>query len=368
MLPLQRLYVAGLVVAAGVAGVGCRNPQPEPVDAAESATEVPVQLEIAGAGPGLAEDLVATWAPAWTATTGHRLSFRAVGNAAAVRQVQTREADFAIVDAPLSLIELDRYDLHQFPVALHALVPVVHLPGAPTAALHLDAPTLTAIYLGEITSWDDARIAALNPDLPLPATPVIAVHRADEAGTTWVLTDWLSKVSPVWRARLGRDRSVAWTTGVGVKEDAGVADLVARVPWAVGVVPQALADRRRLKRVVLVGVAGDELAATEATVAAAALATDWRAVAGFGVALTDASDPAAWPLSAAIFALVPRKVPDAARALTVLRFFASASQEPERTRSAHATPLPEPLLRLAQDSWSVLRSNGVPVWQDAKPK
>jgi phosphate transport system substrate-binding protein len=338
---------------------GCKEPEGPATDD-PAAPEVPLQQTLVGGGPVALAEAVTRWAAAWNLESGNRVVYRDIGGPAALRQVQSREIDFACIDAPLSVAELDRMALRQFPVAVYGVVPVVNLPDTGTRTLLLDGSTLSAIYLGEITRWDDARIAQLNPDLALPATAVVAVHRADEAGATWVFSDWLAKVSPVWRARFGRDRVIPWTSGVGVRGDDGVVAFVARVPGAIGYVARTLQEAAGVRPVQLVNAAGHEVAATLASLRAAAAGADWRGTPGFAVTLGDDPNAESWPITGAVLATVPANMPDRTKAVAMLRFFSASLRRGLEAREAGLVVLAEGAVAAVEQSWFALKSRDAP--------
>ncbi|MCB1188748.1 phosphate ABC transporter substrate-binding protein PstS, partial [bacterium] len=202
------------------------------------------------------------------------------------------------------------------------IVPVVNLDGVKSGDLVLDGPTLARIYLGEIKTWDDAAIRKLNPEAKLPSQAIALVHRSDGSGTTFIFTNYLSKVSADWKSKVGNSTAVEWPAGIGAKGNEGVANNVKQTRGSIGYVETAYAKQNKLTTTRLVNKSGKPVAASPETIAAAAAGADWAHAPGFYMILTDEAGDKAWPIAGATFILLPKQPKVAADAAVALNFFA----------------------------------------------
>ncbi len=205
--------------------------------------------EIAGAGATFPYPIYAKWAEAYNKETGVRLNYQSIGSGGGIKQIKAKTVDFGASDAPLKPEELDEAGLMQFPMIIGGVVPVVNLPGIKPGEIKLTPTLLADIYLGKITRWNDRRIKAQNPDVKLPSKRISVVHRSDGSGTTWIFTNYLSKVSDEWKTKVGNEKSVAWPTGVGGKGNEGVASYVKRIKGSIGYVEYAYALQNHMTHV-----------------------------------------------------------------------------------------------------------------------
>ena len=183
-------------------------------------------VDISGAGATFPYPIYAKWADAYKKETGAGLNYQSIGSGGGIKQIQAKTVTFGATDMPLKPEELSKAGLVQFPTVIGGDVPVVNLEGVKSGELKLDGPTLAKIFLGEIKTWNDPAIAKLNPSAKLSAQPIVVVHRSDGSGTTFIWTDYLSKVSPDWKAKVGANTSVEWPVGIGAKGNEGVANNV----------------------------------------------------------------------------------------------------------------------------------------------
>src|SRR5947209_13877810 len=198
-------------------------------------------VDISGAGATFPFPVYAKWADSYKKATGNGLNYQSIGSGAGIKQIKAKTVTFGATDAPLKAKDLDEAGLAQFPMVMGAIVPVVHLAGVNADGLTLDGKTLAEIFLGKIKTWNDPAIAKLNPEVKLPATAIAVIHRADGSGTTFNFTDYLSKVSPEWKDKVGEATSVDWPVGIGAKGNDGVANNVAGAEGAIGYVEYAFA-------------------------------------------------------------------------------------------------------------------------------
>ena len=185
--------------------------------------------DVSGAGATFPYPIYAKWGEAYKKQTGITVHYQSVGSGEGIRQIQNKEVTFGASDMPLKAADLDMYGLVQFPTVIGGVVPVVNVEGVKAGDLTLDGPTLARIFLGEIKSWNDAALRKLNPSLKLPSQPIAVVHRSDGSGTTFVFTDYLSKMSADWRSKVGSITAVDWPVGAGARGNEGVAAMVARI-------------------------------------------------------------------------------------------------------------------------------------------
>lgn len=300
-------------------------------------------LMLNGAGSTLAYPLYSKWfADYGRSHPGIQVNYASVGSGAGIRQLLARTVDFGASDAPMSDEGLARagFPILHFPTALGAVVPFYNLPGI-QAELRFTPEALAGIYLGKITWWDDPVIARANPGVHLPHQPIVVVHRSDGSGTTYCWTDYLSKVSPEWRQRVGRGTSVNWPVGLGAKGSEGVTGLVRQTPYAIGYVELLYALQNRLGYGSVQNAAGQFIRATLTAVTAAAAAVPVPA--DFRVSITQPGPRArtAYPISTYTWILVPRHIEDAQRRQAIVDLLRWCLTEGQKEAAAlDYAPLP----------------------------
>jgi phosphate transport system substrate-binding protein len=232
------------------------------------------------------------------------------------------------------------------------IVPVVNIEGIASNEITLDGPTLARIFLGEIKQWNDPAIQKLNPSAKLPSQAIAIVHRSDGSGTTFIFTNYLSKVSADWKSKVGNNTSVEWPGGIGAKGNEGVANNVMQTKGSIGYVETAYAKQNRLTTVKLVNRQGKSVAATGEAIQAAAAAADWANAPGFYMILTDEPGAGAWPIAGATFILLPKQPKDAAAAGEALKFFAWAYRNGDKAASdLDYVPMPSNIKKLIETIW-----------------
>ncbi|MDX1763173.1 MAG: phosphate ABC transporter substrate-binding protein PstS [bacterium] len=323
---------------------------------------------ISGAGASFPYPLYAKWAYAYHRETGVKVNYQSIGSGGGIRQIKAKAVDFGASDAPLKAEELDEAGLIQFPMVIGGVVPVLNVEGVEAGALKLTPDLLAEIFLGAVTLWNDPRIAALNPDLALPAKEITVVHRSDGSGTTWIFSNYLDKVSGPWHERVGFGKALDWPAGVGGKGNEGVAAYVARVNGAIGYVEYAYALQNQMAHVVLKNRAGQYVAPTAESFQAAAANADWSNAAGYYLVLTDQPGEESWPITGASFILLHRQQPAEEKAKQMLDFFAWCFRKGEaQARALHYIAMPENVVGLIENTWAAdIRTGGKTVWQ--KPK
>ena len=260
--------------------------------------------DISGAGATFPYPLYAKWADAYKKNTGIGLNYQSIGSGGGIKQIQARTVTFGASDMPLEPKDLDKRGLVQFPTVVGGDVPVVNLDGVKPGDLVLDGPTLANIFLGKITKWNDPAIQKLNPNLKLPSNAIVVVHRSDGSGTTFIFTNYLSKVSPDWAENVGANTSVEWPAGIGAKGNEGVANNVIQTKGAIGYVEYAYAKENKMTSVSLINNDGKVVKPDAAAFQAAAGHADWAHSDHYYVILTDQPGPDTWPIAGATFILM----------------------------------------------------------------
>ncbi len=365
---LSAAVAAAALVAFGFTGCGKKTDENSPTEPAKSAGDS--SLTILGAGATFPYPLYAKWGSDYNQARGVKLNYQSIGSGGGIQQIKSKTVDFGASDAPLKAEELDAAGLVQFPMIMGGVVPVLHLEGVASGALVLDGETLAGLFLGDIKKWDDGKIKALNPGVALPSKDVTVVHRADGSGTTWIFTNYLTKVSPPWSQKVGNDKAVQWPTGVGGKGNEGVATYIQRVDGSVGYVEYAYAVQNKLGFAKMKNAAGKVVEPGIPSFQAAAEGADWQKEPGFYVVLTNQPGDAAWPIAGASFILMHAEQKDAQKAAAILRFFDYGFREGGKAATGlDYVPLPDKVVQLVQVMWaSKVKSGGQSVWQPGAAK
>src|SRR6202011_1462575 len=292
--------------------------------AALSYVAVAAATDISGAGATFPYPIYAKWADAYKKLTGVGLNYQSIGSGGGIKQIKAKTVTFGASDMPLKPEELREAGLVQFPTVTGGDVPVVNLEGIKPGELVLDGPALARIFLGEIKSWDDPAIKKLNPKAKLPSQAIVVVHRSDGSGTTFIWTDYLSKVSPDWKSKVGANTAVEWPAGIGAKGNEGVANNVLQTKGAIGYVEYAYAKQNKMTFVDMINKEGKRVAPNAASFQAAAANADWANAPGFYLILTDQPGPKSWPIAGATFILMHKSPDDPAAAAEALKFFSWA--------------------------------------------
>ena len=321
--------------------------------AATAAIGLGVQAaEISGAGATFPYPIYAIWAEAYAAKTGLKMNYQSIGSGGGIAQIKAKTVDFGASDMPLKPEELEKAGLMQFPPVIGGEVMVVNLPGIQAGQMTLDGPTIANIYLGKIAKWNDPAIAKLNPGLKLPDTGIAVVHRSDGSGTTFIFANYLSKVSPEWKDKVGEGTSVEWPTGLGGKGNEGVAALTSRTMGAIGYVEYAYALQNKMVHAKLINHDGAALQPSSNVFQAAAANADWKSAPGFYLILTDQTGKESWPITGATFILMHKKQDQPERAKEVLTFFDWAYKNGGKMAAElDYVPLPEALIKQVRATW-----------------
>jgi phosphate transport system substrate-binding protein len=310
-------------------------------------------IDITGAGATFPYPIYAKWADAYKKNTGTGMNYQSIGSGGGIKQITAKTVDFGASDMPLKPEDLEKEGLTQFPTVIGGDVPVVNLPGVQAGQLHLTGAVLADIYLGKITKWNDPAIAKLNAGATLPAQDITVVHRSDGSGTTFIWVNYLSKMSPEWKGKVGEGTSVNWPVGVGGKGNEGVSSYVQRIAGSIGYVEYAYALQNKMNTVAVQNREGEYVQAKAETFKAAAANADWSKAPGFYLILTDQPGKGVWPISGATFILMHKtqEKPDVAK--EVLKFFnwAYGPEGDQLASSLDYVPLPDIVVKQIEASW-----------------
>jgi len=321
---------------------------------------------ISGAGATFPYPVYAKWAETYAKKTDVKMNYQSIGSGGGIKQIKAKTVDFGASDAPLKPEDLDKAGLMQFPMVMGGVVPVVNIPGIKPGDLKLSGEVFAKIYLGKIKHWDDSAIKALNKDVKLPHKSITVVHRSDGSGTTWIFTNYLSKVSADWKSKVGNDKAVAWPTGVGGKGNEGVASYVKRIKGSIGYVEYAYALQNKMSYTKLQNKAGSYVSPTSETFQAAAANADWNNAPGFYMVLTDQPGKDSWPITGATFILVYKSQDKPDHGLAVLKFFDWAYHNGGKmAESLDYVPMPASVVSLVEKTWArdIKDGSGKAVWK-----
>jgi len=312
------------------------------------------QTEATGAGASFPAPLYAKWAADYNKATGVKINYQSVGSGAGIKQIDAKTVDFGASDAPLKDDELQAKGLVQFPTVIGGVVPVVNIQGIAPGQLKLSGHVLGDIYLGKITKWSDAAIKALNPGVNLPDADIAPVRRADGSGTSFIFTNYLSKVNPEWKAKVGEGTAVNWPTGAGGKGNEGVAAFVGRLPNSIGYVEYAYVKQNKMTYAKLENAAGNAVSPDDSAFKAAAAGADWSK--SFYQILTNQPGKESWPITGATFILVHKAQDKPAQAATTLKFFEWAYKEGDKTAAdLDYVPMPDSVKAAIYKSWGDIK-------------
>jgi phosphate transport system substrate-binding protein len=320
--------------------------------------------EITGAGASFPAPLYSKWADAYNKATGNRINYQSIGSGGGIKQITAKTVDFGASDAPLKPEALEKEGFIQFPTVIGGVVPVVNVPGVAPGQMKLTGTMIADIYLGKITSWDDKAIATLNPGLKLPALPIQVVRRADGSGTTFIFTNYLSKVSPEWKQQIGEGTAVNMTVGMGGKGNEGVSAFVQRLKGAIGYVEYAYAKQNKMSHTQVQNADGHFVQPDEAAFKAAAANANWSN--SFYEILTNQKGKDAWPISGATFIIMHKTQVKPEQGLETLKFFDWAYKNGAKMSSdMDYVPMPDAVIKQINSTWAqqLKDTAGKPVWK-----
>lgn len=318
-----------------------------------AATAVPASAaEITGAGSTFVYPVLSKWADTYKKEAGVGLNYQSIGSGGGIKQITNKTVTFGATDMPLMPADVQKNNFVQFPIINGAVVPLLNLPGIKPGELTLDGPTIAKVFLGEITKWNDPAIAKLNPGVKLPDMAIAVVHRSDGSGTTFIWTDYLSKVSPDWKSKIGESTAVEWPVGIGGKGNEGVAATVAQTTGALGYVEYAYAMQNNLTYAKMVNRAGKVVTPAAASFQAAAAGADWANAKDFRVVITDAPGDASWPIAGSTFILMQANPANPADSDAALKFFAWGYKNGKKmANDLLYVPMPDSVVALIEKTW-----------------
>lgn len=309
--------------------------------------------ETTGAGSTFVFPILAKWATEYQAKTGDKVTYQSVGSGAGISQIKAGSVDFGASDMPLRPEELERRGLCQFPLVIGGVVPIVNIEGVGPGVMRFSGTVLANIFLGKIKSWDDPAIRALNPDLKLPTAPISVIHRSDGSGTTFNWANYLSKVSPEWKEKVGEGTLLDWPTGAGGKGNEGVAAFAAVEKNSISYVEYAYAFKNNLAYALVQNAAGRFVQPNAETFQAAAENAHWSNAKDFFLIMTDAPGENAYPVTATSFVIMYKQPKDLARAKLARDFFRWSLENGQAQASAlNYVPLPAPLVQQIEEYWT----------------
>lgn len=309
---------------------------------------------ITGAGASFPAPIYSKWASAYQKATQLQVNYQSVGSGAGIKQIKGKTVDFGASDMPLTDDNLNKDGLLQFPTVIGGVVPVVNIKGIKPGQMKLTGPLLADIYLGKITRWNDAALKALNRDVALPDAPIAAVRRADGSGTTFIFTNYLSKVSPEWKAKVGENTAVNWPLGTGGKGNEGVSAFVQRLENSIGYVESAYAKQNKMSHVQMANQEGRFVQPDDGSFKAAAAGADWSK--SFYQILTNQPGTNAWPLTGATFILMHKVQDKPAQAGATLKFFDWAYTNGDAMASKlDYVPMPTSVKALIHKQWQTIK-------------
>jgi len=308
--------------------------------------------ELTGAGASFPAPVYAKWAEAYQKATSVKMNYQSIGSGGGIKQIIAKTVDFGASDMPLKPADLDKDGLFQFPTVIGGVVPVVNVQGIKPGDLHLTGALLADIYLGKVAKWNDKAIADLTPQLALPNQDIAVVRRADGSGTTFIFTNYLSKVSAEWKQKVGEGTAVQWPVGLGGKGNEGVAAFVQRIPAAIGYVEYAYAKQNKLSYALMRNADGQFVAPEETTFKSAAAGADWTRSA-FAEILTNQPGKNSWPITGATFILMHKVQAKPEQGTEVMKFFDWAYANGDKMAADLAyVPLPDSLVKLVKSAWA----------------
>ncbi len=310
--------------------------------------------DVTGAGASFPAPLYAKWASEYNKSTGVKINYQSVGSGAGIRQIDAKTVDFGASDMPLKDEDLEKKGQLQFPTVIGGVVPVVNIPGIAAGQLKLTGALIADIYLGKISKWNDEAIKAVNPGLNLPDAAIAPVRRADGSGTTFIFTNYLSKVSNEWKDKVGEGTAVNWPTGAGGKGNEGVAAFVGRLPNSIGYVEYAYVKQNKMVYAQMKNKNGNFVAPDDTAFKAAAAGADWAK--SFYQILTEQPGKDAWPMTGATFILMHKSQDKPVNAAAALKFFSWAYANGDKMADdLDYVPMPASVKTAIEKAWGQIK-------------
>ncbi len=317
--------------------------------------------QITGAGASFPAPVYSKWAADYNKATGVRVNYQSIGSGAGIKQVDSGTVDFGASDMPQTDEVLAKKGQMQFPTVIGGTVPVINVKGIAPGQMKLDGQVLGDIYLGKITKWNDPAIAALNPGLALPDAAIAPVRRADGSGTTFNFTNYLSRVHPEWKSKVGEGTAVNWPVGAGGKGNEGVAAFVNRLPNSIGYVEYSYVKQNKMTYTLLKNRDGVYVTPDDESFKAAASGADWSK--SFYQLITDQPGKNAWPITTATFILMSLKQAKPENATETFKFFTWAFKNGDKIAAdLDYVPMPDSVVSVIEKAWGQVKdSSGKPV-------
>ena len=309
--------------------------------------------DITGAGATFPAPIYAKWAADYHKATGTKINYQSVGSGAGIKQIEAKTVTFGASDMPLTDEKLKELGLFQFPTVIGGVVPVVNIKGIKPGELKLTGAVLGDIYLGKITKWDDPVIKQLNPTVALPSETITVVRRADGSGTTFIWTNYLSKVNAEFKSKVGEGTAVNWPVGAGGKGNEGVSAFVSRLPNSIGYVEYAYVKQNKMIYTMVQNSAGNWINPSDDAFKAAAAGADWTKT--YYQILTNQNGKESWPISGATFILIHLKPLKPEDIKSALKFFDWAYASGDKAADdLDYVPLPDPVKNHIRADWARL--------------
>lgn len=341
-----------LAASLGLATLACGGDKAPGDGAGAGASSAAARSTLTGAGATFPNPIYTKWFDTYAKSTGVRINYQSIGSGGGIRQFTEGTVDFGATDGPMNdaQIRAVQGNVVHIPTVIGAVVLTYNVPGAGSAKLRFDAPTVADIFLGRLTNWNDRRIAALNPGVNLPDRDIIVVHRSDGSGTTYVFVDYLSKISPEWKQKVGTATSVNWPVGLGGKGNEGVTQQVKQTEGAIGYVELIYAISNDLPYATVKNASGNFVEPTLQTSTAAAAGVDLPPDTDFRVSITNASGPNAYPITSFTWLLIRKEGQDPAKSQAIWDFvrWMSNAEAQRLAADLHYAPLPMPVIELVQ--------------------
>ena len=308
--------------------------------------------DVTGAGATFPQPIYNKWAELYKDATKNTVNYQGIGSGGGIKQIEAKTVDFGASDKPLKPADLETNGLMQFPTVIGGVVPVMNLPGVNPGQVKLTGEVLSQIFIGDIKTWGDPRIAALNAGVKLPNVPITVVHRSDGSGTSFIFTTYLANHSPAWAQRVGANDAVEWPTGLGGKGNDGVAAFVKQTIGSNGYVEYFYAKQNKMVYAAMKNKAGAFVEPTAPAFAAAALGADWTKAPGNYLLLLDQAGAQTWPITAATFILMHKTQDKPVQGKEVLTFFDWAYKNGDSAAAQlDYVPLPAPVKAMMRKQW-----------------
>ena len=310
-------------------------------------------VDVTGAGSSFVFPVLSKWSQGFSEKTGNRINYQSIGSGGGIAQIKAGTVDFGATDAPMSTDDPQKGGLGQFPTIIGGIVPVINVEGIEPGKLKLDGPTMAKIFMGEIKTWNDPAIAALNAGLKLPDSAITVVRRSDGSGTSYNFTNYLAKVSPEWKEKFNFGTTVNWPVGVGGKGNEGIAAYVKQIKGSIGYVEYAYALTNKMTHVQLKNAAGNFVQPEAKSFQAAAATADWKSAKDFNLLMTNAPGADAWPITATTWIVMYKEPKNEERSKVTFDFFKWSLEHGQKDAAAlDYVPVPETLVKQIEGYWA----------------